>query len=402
MNKRLLLAGSIRIFTRYKLRSFFMSLGIVIGVAALVVMRSMGSGAEQAMMDKIERMFSASSIMIRNSGGGMRGGRRQPGKLTIEDIEAIDDQLEAVIDWNPTVVAMNQEVTYQGQSRSLMVIGQSERAEFVSGRSVIKGEFISASDVRSAARVALVGSKTAESLFGDEDPVGKQIRIGNSPFRVKGVLEQQGVDPHGRDRDDEVHVPITTMMRRLLNVDIINGAKLTVSSPEEVDETADQVAEILQVRHGLAHDQPDDFSIFTPNQVQEAVHEANRVLTVYLPATAGIALLVAAIVITNIMLIGVRERVAEIGLRKAVGATNGQISGQFLLESLAVSVISGALGVGIGAGILVVLARTMSPETRITPDSIALGLIAALVVGILAGYLPARQAARLEPVDALR
>ena len=402
MNKRLLLAGSIRSFTRYKLRSFFMSLGIVIGVAALVVVRSMGSGAEQDMMNKIERMFSANSIIIRNSGGGMRGGRRSPGQLTIEDIEAINDQLEPVIDWNPTVAAMNQEVRYQGQNRSLMVVGHSERAESVSGRGVTEGEFFSGADVRSAARVALLGSKTAEALFGDEDPVGKQIRIGNSPFRVKGVLEQHGVDPHGMDRDDEVHVPITTMMRRLLNVDTINSARLIVSSPEEVEETADRVAEILQVRHALAYDEPDDFSIFTPTQVQEAVHEANRVLTVYLPATAGIALLVAAIVIANIMLIGVRERIAEIGLRKAVGATDWQISGQFLLESLAVTVISGALGVGIGAGILTVLARTTNPETRIAPDSIALGLIAALVVGILAGVLPARQAALQEPVDALR
>jgi putative ABC transport system permease protein len=191
-------------------------------------------------------------------------------------------------------------------------------------------------------------------------------------------------------------------MRRLLNVDIIGSAKVIVSSAAEVDETADRIAEILQVRHGLAVDESDDFSIYTPTQVQKSVKEANRVLTVYLPATAGIALFVAAIVIANIMLIGVRERIAEIGLRKAVGATNRQIGWQFLLESLAVSVISGTIGVGIGAGILIAIARTMNPETRITPDSIILGLVAALVVGILAGFLPARHAALQEPVDALR
>ena len=402
MNKRLLLAGSVRILTRHKLRSFFMSLGIIIGVATLVVMRSMGSGAEQEMMSKVEKMFSAGSIMVVNSSGGMRGGQPGLGKLTVDDIEAIGAQLEPVIDWDPSAAINRREVQYQDRNRSLMILGESERAEFVSGRGVSEGKFFSEADVRSAARVALIGTKTANALFSDEDPVGKQIQIGTSPFRVKGVLEPHGMDAHGMDRDDEIHVPITTLMRRMLDLDTIAMAKLIVSRPEDVEETAEQVAEILRLRHRLADDEPDDFSIYTPTEVQQRVREANRVLTVYLPATAGIALLVATIVIANIMLIGVRERIGEIGLRKAVGATSRQISGQFLLESLVVTVISGALGVSLGAGILVVIARTMSPETRITPDSIILGLVAALVVGMLAGYLPSRQAAQQEPVEALR
>jgi len=216
------------------------------------------------------------------------------------------------------------------------------------------------------------------------------------------VLEPAGVDPHGKARDDAVHVPITTLMRRLENVDTIGYAKLIISSTDELDATVDRIAEILQTRHALAVDEPDDFAIYTPVQVQRMIKEASRVLTVYLPATSGIALLVAGIVIANIMLIGVRERIAEIGLRKAVGATNRQINGQFLLESLAVTAISGALGVGIGAAVLAAVANTMSPETRITPDSIVLGLVAALVTGMLAGFLPARRAALQEPVDALR
>jgi putative ABC transport system permease protein len=402
MNKRLLLASSVRILTRYKLKSFLMSLGIVIGVAALVVMRSMGSGAEQDMLNKIERMFSAASIIVVNSGGAMRSGLRDPGKLTVDDLEAIDDELEQVIDWDPSIAIGSREVLYEDRNRSLMIVGHSERAESVWGRGVIEGEFFSEADVRSAARVALIGTKTAEALFGTEDPVGKQIRIGTSPFRVIGVLEEHGIDPHGLDKDDEVHVPISTMMRRLLNRDTIGSAKLLVSSVEEVDETVERIAEILVVRHGLANDEPEDFSLYTPSQVQESVRQASRVLTVYLPATAGIALLMAAVVIANIMLIGVRERVAEIGLRKAVGATSQQISGQFLLESLAVTAISGTIGVAVGAGILTLVAKTVSPETRIAPDSIVLGLAAALVIGLLAGFLPARQAALLEPVDSLR
>ena len=401
MNKRLLLAGSVRVFTRYKLRSFFMGLGIVIGVASLVVMRSIGAGAQQDMLDKIERMFSAASIMIANGAHVTRGAIRDPGKLSIEDLQAIDDQLEQIVDWDPMVNIGSREVRYGDSNRTVMIFGHSERAQLVWDRGVDEGEFFDQADVRSAARVALIGRKLAEELFEGEDPVGKRIQIDSSPYLVKGVLERYGFDPHGLDRDDEVHVPITTMMRRLLKREVLGSAKLIVSSVEEVDGTVERVAEILRERHALADDEPDDFSLFTPTQVQASVRKAGRVVTVYLPATAGIALLVAAIVIANIMLIGVRERVGEIGLRKAVGATDRQIGWQFLLESLAVTVISGLLGVGIGAGVLAFVAMH-GGKTRITPDSIVLGLAAALVVGCLAGFLPARQAARMEPVDALR
>jgi len=170
MNKRLLLAGSVRTLTRYKLRTFFMSLGIVIGVAALVVMRSMGSGAEQAMLDKFERVFGGASIFVMNTSGG---------QLTIDDLEAISAELEQVVDWNPTLTTGDREVRYQGRNRTLSIYGQSERAESVSGRSVTEGEYFSKDDVRSSARVALIGSKTADALFGDENPVGKQLQIGN-------------------------------------------------------------------------------------------------------------------------------------------------------------------------------------------------------------------------------
>lgn len=402
MNTRLLVASSTRVLTRYKLRSFFMGLGIVGGVAALVVMRSIGASAEQDMLAKIERMFSASSMTIMNSGSASRAGIRSPGKMTIEDLDAIGEQLDQVVDWNPSVFAGDREVVYRGNNRTLRIIGKSERAEHVSGRGVIAGEFFSEADIRSASRVALLGHKTAEALFEGEDPLGKQIQIEGAPYRVKGVLEPHGFDPHGMDLDDEVHVPVTTIMRRLLKVEVITSAKLIIADVDAVDSTVDEVADILRARHRLADQELDDFSIYTPTQVQASVRKANRVLTVYLPATAGIALLVAAIVIANIMLIGVKERTGEIGLRKAVGATARQIGGQFLLESLAVTIVAGGLGVALGACILLVVAQTLNPDLRIATDSVLLGLLAALLVGVLAGYLPARQAALQEPVDALR
>jgi ABC-type antimicrobial peptide transport system permease subunit len=379
-----------------------MGLGIIVGVAALVVMRSIGSGAQQEMLDKIERMFSAGSIMIVNSSAAMQGGIQKLGKLDLEDVAAIEQEIETVVDASPILATSGLEARVGDRNRNLLVIGTSEREEFVDGRGVISGDFISAGDVRSSARVALIGLTAAEALFGDEDPIGQQIQVDGSPFRIKGVLERYGADPHGMDRDDEIHVPVTTLMRRMINTDTISRAKILVSSTEKVDETVDRIAELLRSRHSLSDDTPDDFAIYTPTQVQEKVREANRVLTVYLPATAGVALLVAAIVIANIMLIGVRERIPEIGLRKAVGATDREIGRQFLFEGLVVTSVSAGLGVGLGAAVLAALGRLTSASATVTPDSILLGIVAALVVGLIAAIAPARQAARQEPVDALR
>lgn len=400
MNKRMVLAGSVRVFARYKLRSFLMGLGVVIGVAALIVMRSIGTSAEDDVLDNFNRLFSGSAMTIMNRAMRIDGEGQWAGKLTIEDLEALSAELPQVVDFDPGKTA-TREVSYRDVNRSLMIRGAGEHADVVMGRGVMRGEFFRGSEIRSAARVALIGLKVAESLFEDEDPIGKQIEIGGSPFRIKGVLEEHGFDPHGMDLDDQVHVPITTMMRRIVNAQHIDSARLLLAEGTDLEAAVDDVTDVLRARHELGATVQDDFSIYTPNQVQRLVKEANQVVTVYLPATAVIALLVAAMVIANIMLMSVKERTPEIGLRKAVGATEGQIKGQFFAESLVTSLFSGLIGAGLGIAIVAVLGMHNTTIT-IAPDAVLFGLLTALVVGTLAGYLPARRAARLEAVEALK
>lgn len=404
MNRKLLLAGCVRMMSRYKLRTFFMSIGVALGVAILVAARALGTGAKQEMMDKVNRMFSPSSIFVRAGGAAQHGGRREGPVQTLKeaDLETVAADLEQVIGWDPMFTLPRQEVKVRERSRQVTVYGHSERAASVWNRGVVEGEYFTANDLESAARVALLGTKVAEELFAGESPIGAEIRIGSVPFRVKGLLEPIGIDPHGLDRDEDVQVPVTTVMRRLTNVDYLQAAKLIVDDPRAVEATAERIGEILRQRHSIARGEPDDFAIFTPRFVQAMVGRANRVLDVFLPAAAAIVLLVAAIVIANVMLVAVRERVPEIGLRQAVGATKGQIGLQFVTEAVVVTVASGLAGMALGAAAVAYLTLRMSLTPIVTAESIGWGLAAAIVVGVAAGYLPARQAARLDPVAALR
>ncbi len=399
MNKRLLFAGSLRTMRRYWLRTLLMGLGVAAGVATLVAARSLGTGSEQAMLDKVERMFGPSSLMITVRGTGAGGAVTS---FKIADLEAIEERLPAVVAWDPMLVLGRRELKVEGENRQVTIYSHSENAREVWNRGVVEGRFFTTEDSARASRVALLGTRIAQDLFGDESPIDRQILLDSAPFRIVGVLEPIGIDPHGTDRDRDVHVPTATAMRRLLNVDYVTSAKLVVGDPGSVEETADQVEELLRERHGIAAGEPADFAIFTPKFVGRMIARSKRVLKVFVPAGAGVVLLVTAMVISAIMGIAVRERVAEIGLRKAVGATEEQIGVQFLAEALGVSVAAGLLGLALGAAAVVAVARRMQLPAVITAESLALGLAAALAVGVVSGLLPARRAARLDPVRALR
>jgi putative ABC transport system permease protein len=267
---------------------------------------------------------------------------------------------------------------------------------------VTRGAYFTAADVASAARVALVGEVVARDLFQGRDPVGEQIRIGTVPFQVIGVLAPFGIDPHGLDKDNEIIVPISTLMRRVRNVEYIAGAKLLLTAGTDLDAAAVTARDILRRRHGIGPGQEDDFSLHTPVQVQQMVRSSNRVFTLFLPLIAGLAILVGGIVVANLMFMTVHDRRAEIGLRKAVGARARDIRLQFLTEAAAVTGLAGVLALAASMGMLGLLGHLSGTPSRMQWETALLGLGIAVAVGIIAGVAPARRAADLDPIQTLR
>ena len=393
---------SLRTMGRYKLRTSLMMLGSLIGVAALTFVISVGQAAERKILKTVGQVFGDSSIVIHDGGGEMMHGPRGPGtRLRIEDLEAIAKEVPGVEAWDP-MQTMTESVRHGEVAHSAAVFGQSERWSQVWNRTVSRGELFDQTAVTGTARVAIIGETVAKELFGGEDPIGADIQIGSVPFHVIGILEPWGTDPHGGDLDNQVIVPISTLMRRLTNVDTISAAKLQVADPTRSEEIKFEIQTILRQRHALAAGQPDDFTIITATEIRRMVGTVQRVIFLYLPLVAAIALVVGGIVSASLMLTSVNERVAEIGLRRAIGARPEDIRLQFLLETT-ITILAGGLG-GIALGWLVAeLGANRMRLGAVSPWIAALvGIVASGVVGSIAGVLPALRAARLHPAEALR
>jgi putative ABC transport system permease protein len=389
---------------RHKVRTFFMMLGIVVGIFALTVIFSIGQGTENQVMSNIEKMFSPNDIMIAAGRTAMGGPR--PGEpvttFTIADLEAIAEEIPNVEMWDPLIMTPGREVIYKDKSVTTGIWAHSPQAEVVWNRTVVSGDFFDERDMETTARVALIGQDLAAQLFGDEDPLGEQVRIGNVPFRIKGVLELRGVDPHGMNRDLDLWIPITTSMRRLLNVDWIRNGKLRLKDASKMAEAEAQITQILRERHSLAPQEPDDFHLFTSAQIQKMVSSANRVFNLFLPLIAGISLVVGGVVVANLMLLSVNERVPEIGLRKAVGARSKDILLQFLMETTVVTFVGGVVGIVLGLVGVGAVTTMMGIPFTISWHALILAIISSTIIGLLAGVFPARRAAAYQPVEALR
>jgi len=405
MKHKKIITSGFQVMKRYKLRSFFMMLGIIIGITALTLILSLGKGTKQQLIDKVGRIISASDIILTAGGGEMRGGRNTDGPtstLTLDDLKELKSQIPNIETYDPYQSIPARSIKYKEKTMDIRIMGTSPNAEYVWNRSVTSGSFYTETDMKQSARVALVGTAVVQNLFDGIDPVGEQIRIGTVPFRVIGVLEPMGVDPHGMDRDNEINVPITTAMRRLMNVDFILGAKLKLSDPSQMKTTAAQIIQILRERHFISTDELDDFTVITPEKVREIIAQMTNVFSVLLPLITGIALLAGGVVIAALMLITVNERTPEIGLRKALGARTKDILLQFIMETTVITAVGGFLGFLLGtAGQLLLVIKMKLPVT-VPWEAFILGLVFSTVIGMAAGIIPARRAASLEPVETLR
>jgi putative ABC transport system permease protein len=396
---------ALRALSRNKLRSSLTMLGIIIGVGAVIAMVGIGQGASASIQSQIANLgnnmlniFSGSS-----NSGGTRGGFGSSNTLTPEDIIAIELECPSVKAASPTVRANGQLVFgNQNWAASSGIQGTNEKFPEIRAWPVASGDFFTEGDVRNAARVCVIGKTVADNLFAGNDPLGQTLRVRNLPFRVVGILSAKGPNQFGQDQDDTVIVPYTTAQKKMLTITYVHGAIISAISASATGAAEKQITDLLRQRHKLTANQENDFTVRNLTDVAEAATQTSGIMTNLLASIAGVSLLVGGIGIMNIMLVSVTERTREIGIRMAIGARSGAIRRQFLIESVTLSVVGGALGILFGVGASIIISQTLKWPTLIEPISIFASVIFSVLVGVGFGYYPARKAASLDPIDALR
>jgi len=385
----------------HKLRAFLAMLGIVIGIAAVVSIMALGTGAKQQVMEKIGKMGTNLVIVrpARHSFRGVREGFRQ--NITIEDAGEIIEKADNIVQVSP-VVRGSAQVKYFGNNTNTSVYGAASTYLRIRNSEIEKGRNFTETESETLSRAAILGADTAESLFGsDSDPCGRPIKVKGIRFKVIGVLEKKG-DQGWFNPDEMVLVPYKTAMNLLFGLDRLHEIDIQAEEGTDIDALKNSIATVLRRRHDLKQDDEDDFRIHSQAEILETASEMTRVFTVLLTSIAGISLLVGGIGIMNIMLVTIIERTREIGIRKAIGARERHILLQFVIESVFLTGIGGIFGVCLGAGIARGIERFSEFTTVTTGFHVLLALMFASGVGIFFGYYPARKAAHLDPIESLR
>ncbi|MFC1491496.1 ABC transporter permease [Nitrospinota bacterium] len=391
-----------------KMRSALTMLGVIIGVAAVIIMVAVGSGAQARVTARIRSLGSNLIIVISGSrrSRGARIGRGTLLTLSEEDAWAIQRELSAVQAAAPSI-RRGAQVVFGNLNWSTSVFGVTPEFFEVRAWKLEDGKFFEKEDVAKGAKVALLGQSVSEKLFGGSDPIGQTIRVRKVPFTVVGTLQRKGQTGRGQDQDDVILIPLSTAKKKVLGVDSANLRRVAViyvsaRSAEVVKEAENQIRDLLRQRHRIQPYQEDDFWIRNLSEILQAREESSRVLTLLLAAIASVSLLVGGIGIMNIMLVSVTERTREIGLRMAVGARGRDILSQFLVEAFTLSLIGGIVGVGIGLAGSYAVAYFSDWPIFIQADAVFLSFTFAGTVGIFFGFYPARKASRLNPIEALR
>ena len=393
---------ALKALNRNKMRTALTMLGMIIGVGAVITMVALGKGAQVTIEEQVKAAgTNLINVMSGNfSQGGVRMGQGQSNTLMPEDAEA----LRAVpgVQYVVAVATTRGQVVAGNQNWSTQVEGTDVEMPQIRSWATKYGAFFSPQDVSGAAKVAVLGTVVADTLFGpDADPTGQMIRIRSQPFRVIGVMVSKGQSGTGEDQDDRIFVPYTTVIKKLQGQQHIQRIQVSAVSPD-VAPVAEAITEVLRTRHKLMPGDPDDFMVRTLEEMAAVRSETARTMGTLLAAIAGVSLLVGGIGIMNIMLVSVTERTREIGLRMAIGARGKDVLLQFLVEAVVLSLFGGIIGIGFGFGLAAAAEKFLQWPTAIPPNAIAMAFGFAAATGVFFGFYPARKAARLDPIEALR
>ena len=404
MNGTNLIKIAVRALANNKLRGFLTMLGIIIGVASVITMLAIGQGSKRSIQAQISEMGS-NMIMI-HPGADVRGGVRQDASametLKLQDYEDIVDETRFVSAVSPSVNSSGQAI-YGANNAPTTVYGISPDYLEIRRYKVEDGDMFTEQDIQTAAKVCVVGKTVVDNLFPDgSNPVGKVIRFQKLPFRIVGVLESKGYNSMGTDQDDLFLAPYTTIQKKVLAITHLQGITCSALKEEYTDQAIDEISEILRRNHKLKESDDDDFTIRSQQELSTMLTSTTDMMTVLLAAVAGISLLVGGIGIMNIMYVSVTERTREIGLRMSIGAKGIDILAQFLIESILISVTGGLIGVVFGVGAALVVNGVAHFPIYIQPWSVILSFAVCTVTGVFFGWYPAKKAAQLDPIEAIR
>ena len=404
MNTTNLLKIALRALANNKLRGFLTMLGIIIGVASVITMLAIGQGSKRSIQAQISEMGS-NMIMIQ-PGADMRGGVRQDASametLKLQDYEDIVNETRYVSATSPSVNSSGQAI-YGANNAPTTVYGISPDYMEIRRYEVEDGDMFSDQDVQTAAKVCVIGKTVVDNLFpGGENPVGRVIRFQKLPFRVVGVLKSKGYNSMGMDQDDLILAPYTTIQKKILAITHLQGITCSALKEEYTDQAIDEISEILRRNHRLRETDDDDFTIRSMQELSTMLTSTTDIMTTLLAAVAGISLLVGGIGIMNIMYVSVTERTREIGLRMSIGAKGMDILAQFLIESILISVTGGLIGVLFGVGAALIVNVVAHFPIYIQPWSVLRSFVVCTVTGVFFGWYPAKKAAQLDPIEAIR